>query len=153
MLNHHVRLLDLFSNNVYTRFCSHKPGGSAASSPSFLLRSFPVEYRPGTRGGAVGVSLHGLEPMKCLAHGRFAAEAGFAVVAVQDGELGAVDRAQLVGGEVQAECYERVDFDEGLAAVLGFTVRGVPGPRGSHDVVPEVGVGIGDAVEAKDTLD
>ena len=95
------------------------------------------------------------------------------VVAVEDRELGAVDRAELVGGDAEHERDECIDLDKGLAPILGDpqgsgggplrgdgtqvgTVRAwtpadprVSGEVVAVDVAPEIGVGVRDAVEAQ----
>lgn len=93
------------------------------------------------------------------------------VVAVEDGELGAVDGAQLVGGDAQHEGDEGVDLDECLTAVEVAAQQGARPPVGPHVAEPhravrrqrprvggegrvpagrpQIGIGIGDAVQAE----
>ena len=93
------------------------------------------------------------------------------VVAVEDGELGAVDGAQLVGGDAQHEGDEGVYLDECLTAVKVAAQQGARPPLGphiaeSHRAVrrqrprvggegrvpasrPQIGVSIGCAVQAE----
>ena len=50
-------------------------------------------------------------------------EVGVSVIALQNGELGAIDRDQLVGGDSQTQSNQRIDLHKGLPSVRGHTKR------------------------------
>ena len=47
------------------------------------------------------------------------------IVTVEDGELCAVDRAELVCGDTEHQGHERIDLDEGLSSILSDPEQGV----------------------------
>lgn len=109
-----------------------------AGERQFVSVGVATDIFGGELVGTEGVALLGPQPLELDGDEATVGvvEVFAVVVAVEDGELGAVDGAQLVGGDAQHEGHEGVDLDEGLTAVEVAAQQRTRPPLGPHVAEP-----------------